>query len=257
MTIFQAIFLALVQGVTEFLPVSSSGHLVLFQKIFRISDPPVFFDVLLHVGTLLAILTFFWKDLFSLVIDWKEKKNIWLFLITGTIPAATVGFFLNSRVGEIFNSLPLLGASWIFFGLLLLLSDKLKPKICDLKRKRDKVVVGDGLVVGSFQALALLPGISRSGATIIGGLWQKFSRETAFKMSFFLSIPAIIGATVLKMKDSHLEGIASKEALAAVGLSAIVGYFSLKLLRKTLLSNKFYYFGFYCLILGILVLFVG
>jgi len=253
MSLVQVIILSIIQGLTEFLPVSSSGHLVLSQKIFEINEPLVLFDILLHLGTLFAIFIFFYKDLFSLVVDWKKKKNVWLFLIVGSIPAAITGFFLNSKIDKIFNSLPLLGGSWIFFGLLLLFFFRFKLNKNDLKRKESEATPVDGLVVGSFQALALLPGISRSGSTIIGGLSRKFSRETAFYLSFLLSIPAILGAVALKMKDSHLDGINIYEGLLAVLFSAIVGYFSLKILQKFLKSDKFYLFGFYCLVLGILV----
>lgn len=265
MHLYQAIFLSIVQGITEFLPISSSGHLVLFQKVFGITDPPVLFDVLLHLGTLFAILVFFGKDIFSLIVDWKKKKNIWLFLVTGSIPAAILGFFLNSKINEIFNSLFLLGSAWMFFGLLLLVSYKFPTSSTtrsglrgaskiDLKKKEDDVIAKDGLVVGLFQALALLPGISRSGSTIIGGLWRGFSRETAFKMSFLLSIPAILGAAVLKLKDSHLNGIGVPVGVISIFLAAVVGYFSLKFLQKILKSDKFYLFGFYCLAIGILTL---
>ena len=257
MNVFQALFLSIVQGLTEFLPVSSSGHLVLFQKLFGIVDPPVLFDVLLHLGTLFAIVVFFWKDIVSLIVDWKKKKNLWLFLITGSIPAAIFGFLLNSKIDEIFNSLTLVSVSWIFFGLLLLLSHKFKFSKSNLKRREDEAKIEDGLIVGLFQAIALFPGVSRSGSTIIGGLWQKFSRETAFKMSFLLSIPAILGAAALKLKDGQLSSLNLGTGILAIIISGVVGYFSLLVLQKILKSDKFYYFGFYCLALGILVAFFG
>lgn len=249
MTIFQAVFLAIVQGLTEFLPISSSGHLVLFQKIFRISGPPVLFDVLLHLGTLSSILVFFWKDLFSLMVDWKKKKNIWLFLIFGSIPVAVLGFFLNKEIEKTFGSLKLVGWCWVVFGIILVVSQKIKIGNKDVS----KASLLDALFVGLWQALALFPGVSRSGSTIIGGLWQKFSYETAFRLSFFLSIPAILGAVVLKFQDHYVNSVSIPVDIACMFLAAFVGYFSLKFLEKILKSDKFYYFGFYCLVLGFLV----
>lgn len=252
MTFFQAIFLAVVQGVTEFLPISSSGHLVLFQKIFHLTEPPVFFDVLLHLGSLGAILFFFRKRLIVLVKEWKNKKRQWVFLIVGSMPAAFFGLFLNSKIEIIFNSLKLLGIMWVCFGLLLLATKTLKVK----KEADDlgKITWKDALVVGLFQAIALFPGISRSGSTIIGGLLSKLSPETAFYLSFLLSIPAILGATLLKLRDGSVGGVGLVTGTVSILIAGLVGYFSLKFLGKILKSDKFYLFGFYCLVLGIFVL---
>lgn len=257
MTFFQAIFLAIVQGLTEFLPVSSSGHLVLFQKLFGVVDPPVLFDVLLHLGTLVAIIIFFWRDIFSLVSNWKSQKKTWLFLIVGSIPAAVFGFFLNSKIGQVFDSLVLLGIMWIIFGTMLVGLFVFKFKNNGPKKDESKVSAIDGLIVGFFQAFALFPGISRSGSTIIGGLWRNFTKETAFKLSFLLSIPAIFGAAVLKLKDNTLNWINIPLGISAILISAVVGYFSLIFLQKILKSNKFYYFGFYCVIIGMIAIFLS
>lgn len=253
MTIFQAVILAVIQGLTEFLPVSSSGHLVLFQKLFQLPRPPVLFDVLLHFGTQGAVFFFFRREFILLVKEWKRKKDQWLFLVVGTFPVAIVGFFLNDKIDKIFNSLCLLGIAWVSFGVLLLSNrclviDKL------LERKRDDVGWFDALVIGFFQVIALLPGVSRSGSTILGGIFRKFSKESAFYLSFLLSVPAILGATVLKLSDGNLDGIGAKLAVFSVILSGIVGFFSLKFLQRVLKSGKFYLFGFYCLVLGIFVL---
>lgn len=257
MTFFQAIFLAVVQGITEFLPVSSSGHLVLFQKIFGMVKPPVLFDVLLHFGTLLAILFFLKKEIFDLFKNFRKKKKLWAFLVVGSIPAAVFGYLLNSKVEQIFNSLFLVGVCWVIFGLILPISQFFRFQKAKLERKIEDVTTKDSLIIGLFQASALFPGISRSGSTIIGAFWRNFSKESAFKLSFLLSIPAILGAVVLELKDGHLDGVSSIEGLMAIVLSALVGYFSLVLLQKILKSNKFYYFGFYCLILGVFTLIMG
>lgn len=256
MTFFIAVFLAVIQGVTEFLPVSSSGHLVLFQKLFQISSPPVLFDVLLHLGTLVAIVFFLRKEIMLLIKEWRKRKNEWLFLIIGTFPAAIFGFFLNSKIDAIFNSLALVGFMWILFGTLLLSTHFLIDKKA-LQRKSTSVDGKDGLIIGLFQALALFPGISRSGSTIIGSMFRKFSRENAFTLSFLLSIPAVLGATVLKLKDGNLDGLGLETGLISIIVAGVVGFFSLKLLKKVLNSDKFYLFGFYCLILGFTVVLIN
>lgn len=252
MTFSQAIFLAIVQGVTEFLPISSSGHLVLLQKIFHLSEPPVLFDVFLHLGSLGAILFFFRKRLIALVKEWRDKERQWVFLIVGSIPAAFFGFLLNSKIEIIFNSLRLLGIMWVGFGIFLLAT-----KILEVRKGVDdleKITWKDALVVGLFQAISLFPGVSRSGSTIVGGLWCKLSSETAFYLSFLLSIPAILGATLLKLKDGSMGGVGLGSGIISVFIAGLVGYFSLKFLEKSLKSDKFYLFGLYCLILGIIVL---
>lgn len=257
MSIFQVVFLAITQGITEFLPVSSSGHLVFFQKLFRLAEPPILFDVLLHFGTLLAILFFFKKELYALVIGWREHKKEWLFLGVGTLPAGFLGLFLNSRIKVIFDSLFLLGISWVLFGLFILLSFRLVIKNDKLKKKTQNLNWKNSLVVGFFQAVSLLPGVSRSGSTIIGCLWQRFSRETAFYLSFLLAIPAVLGATFLGLKDGGWGEVTLKASLVGIVISAIVGWLSLKLLEKSLKKDKFCFFGFYCLAAGLLAIFLS
>lgn len=256
MTLFQAIFLAIVQGLTEFLPISSSGHLVLFQTVFRFSQPPVFFDVLLHFGTLLAIFIYFKKELMALVKDWENNINLWVFLFVGSLPAAFFGFFLNQKAEKIFASLKLVGLMWIFFGLLLLATKRLEAVRGKQERRLKDVTWSDALIIGLFQAAALFPGISRSGATIIGGMGRKFSRQMTFFLSFWLAIPAILGAMAWQFKEGDLGGISPLFALISTLLAGIFGYFSLKFLAKTLKSDKFYLFGFYCLSLGFLTFFL-
>lgn len=255
MSVFQAIFLAVVQGLTEFLPVSSSGHLVLFQKLFNFSEPPVFFDVLLHLGTLAAIFVFFQKEIFLLIKNWRKKINIWIYLVVGSIPAAVFGLWLNARVGEIFNSLILVGIAWIVFGLLLFSTRLWVKKEKLIINKLDNIGWPKALFIGLFQAMALFPGVSRSGLTIIGGLFNKLSCEESFKFSFLLAIPAILGATVVSFEKNGLDGLGLAFGLLAFAIAGITGYFSLKMFQKILKAEKLYFFGLYCLALGILVFF--
>jgi len=256
MTFFQALILSIVQGITEFLPISSSGHLVLFQKIFRIDSPPVVFDILLHLGTLAAVIVFFKKRIVSLILDWRQNKKIWLFLIIGSFPAAFLGYFLRRHLTEIFNSLLLLSVAWIFFSLMLLSSYYLFLKKKTLLKKAEESSWTDGLVVGLFQAFALFPGISRSGSTMIGSFLRKFSSQAAFELSFLLSIPAILGATGLEMVSGYFNGFSLPVGFICMVVSGMFGYLSLAVLQKIVVSDKFYYFGYYCLLLGIVVLLI-
>lgn len=243
----QAIFLAIVQGLTEFLPISSSGHLVIFQKLFNLVEPPVLFDILVHIGTLIAILVYFRKALVKI-----SQKTVWLIII-GTVPAAITGLFLQNYITQIFNSLKLVGVTLLVTGGLLLLSKQFKQ----LSRRFSHLKWLDALFIGTFQALAILPGISRSGATIVSGLWRKLDRETAFQFSFYLAVPAILGALILQTPDliyfscDYLE-----QGILGMVIAGAVGYGALKILEKVLLNAKFWLFGVYCLVLGIIVLFI-
>lgn len=252
----QAVFLAIIQGLTEFLPISSSGHLVLFQKLFRLSEPPVLFDVLLHFGTLGAILFFFRKEILTLIREWRKNLNVWSFLIVGSLPAAIFGFILNPKVEIIFNSLKLVGIMWVIFGVMFLFIGRVKKKEEILREIKEANPV-DAIIIGLFQAFALFPGISRSGSTLLGGFSRGFPPKASFTLSFLLAIPAILGATLLKVKDGHFEVMSGEVMLLAVIIAGLVGFFSLKLLQNILQSKKFYLFGFYCLALGLLVVFLG
>jgi undecaprenyl-diphosphatase len=253
MNFFQSISLAVVQGLTEFLPVSSSGHLVLLQKVFEIEKPPVFFDALLHLGTLGAVLLFFKNEIFFLFSNWKKKINLWLILFLGTIPAVVFGLILSSKIELIFNSPGWVGLMWIIAGILLLSTKKFINKKSEKKEKLEEIKFSDSLVVGFFQAVALFPGISRSGSTIIGGLSRNFSPKLALLFSFLLSIPAVLGAVFLELQKVELDKINFGINFVSMVIAGVIGYFSLKLLQKVLISEKFFYFGYYCLILGITV----
>jgi len=240
----QAIFLAIIQGLTEFLPISSSGHLVIFQKLFGLK-PPVLFDILVHVGTLGAIIAYFLKPLL------KISKHTLLLVIIGTIPAIVVGLFLQRYITQIFDSLKLVGVALLMTAGLLLVSKRFKL----LNRRFKYLKWQDALFVGIFQVLAILPGVSRSGSTIVAGLARKLDRETAFRFSFYLAIPAILGALALQIPDL-IDGQVNYLSQGILGMiiAGAVGYEALKILEKTLLGAKFWLFGIYCLVLGIVIL---
>jgi undecaprenyl-diphosphatase len=250
MNILEAIMLGVVQGFTEWLPISSSGHLVIFQELFGLHQP-VIFDLFLHLGSLLVIFLVFFKDILKLgqgFFRWEKfyvKYTLWL--IVASIPIGFIGYFFNDAVKSAFGSLTVVGFSLIFTSVILFLSKY--PH-----QKNKKLSWKSIVIVGFAQALAILPGVSRSGMTISSGLIQSVKREEAVRFSFLLFIPAILGATILEFKN--FGQISNVPALLISFLTTvIVGFFSLKLLLKMVKKEKFWYFGWYCLGLGILVLF--
>ncbi len=257
MSFFEVLFLAIVQGLTEFLPISSSGHLVIFQKILGFSKAPVLFDVLLHVGTLGAIIFYFRKGLEQIISGLTQKKKesvntLWLVFL-GTIPAALVGGLFEKQISSAFNSPQTVGLTFLATAGLLFSTRLIKHQ----NKCFNQLKWFDALFIGIFQAAAILPGISRSGSTISSGLWRGFSQETAFTFSFYLAIPAIFGALILEARDlfsySQTELI---QGVAGMIIAGIVGFFALKVLEKVLKSTKFFWFGIYCLVLGIIILLI-
>ena len=249
--LLQALILGIVQGITEWLPISSSGHLVLFQELFGLSQPVVF-DVFLHLGSLIVILLVFWKDIKKLVngfFKWEKyyvKYVVWL--MVASVPIAFVGYFLNDFVKLAFTDLRIVGVSLIFTAIVLFLSKY--PKV-----KKRELTWRSIVVIGIAQALAILPGVSRSGMTISSGLMQGTKSYDIARFSFLLFIPAILGATLLEFR--HLGEVSNMSALLLGTLTTVVvGFFSLKLLLNIIKKQKFNYFGWYCLVLGIVVLLI-
>lgn len=256
MNFLQAIFLGILQGLTEFLPISSSGHLVFFQKIFSFPAPPIMFDILVHLGTLIAIIIFFWPDVtkiykgLKMEIQTNKKgnyKKLFTSLIIGTIPIVIWGILLKTRIGLVFDSLLFTGISFIFTSLILFMTVLAKEP----KKKLSSMSFLDAVVIGVFQAFSILPGISRSGSTISSGLFQGLKREDAFKLSFFLGMIAVFGANILYVPEFFNSNV-NEIFYGILGLisAAIFGFFSLRWLKGLLIKNKLYYFGIYCTILG-------
>ena len=256
---WQTFFLSVVQGLTEFLPISSSGHLVIFQKLFGLK-PPILFDVFVHVGTLGAVLFYFRKALIKLVRGiFKKEKESWyvlLLIVIGTIPAAIVGLLLEEKINLLFDSFKVVGSSLLITSLLLFLTILFKGKLKN--KKISSLKWKDVFFVGLFQALAILPGVSRSGATISAGsagLFRKLNRNVAFQLSFFLAIPAILGALILQIPGLlSSSGDLISQALWGMVIAGIVGYFALKILKRVLVSSKLWLFGVYCFFIGLGIL---
>ncbi len=262
----QAIFLGLVQGLTEFLPVSSSGHLVIFQQYLGVTEPEIFFDVSVHVGTLMAVMIFFRKeiaDILSSLFRWfrqlsspgtmslEDPMKLALWIVIGSIPTGIIGLGFHQIADQLFASLPVVGCSLIVTGLALALTLMVrKPG----KGMRD-FSARTALLIGTVQGLAVLPGLSRSGATICAGLFLGIDRETAARYSFLLSVPAILGAEFLSILDLPSGPVVVDPAvLIGTATAFITGYGALALLVYIVKIGRLYLFAPYCLILGITAL---
>jgi undecaprenyl-diphosphatase len=251
MDIIQAIILSIVQGITEFLPISSSGHLAIFQIFWQLPDASIAFDALLHFGTLGAILAIFYQEI-KKILQEKNWKLIKLIII-GTIPAAIFGFFFQSAIETQFSSL-----KFISFSFLITASFLISTKIFKITPKNlgiENLSYFDALIIGIAQAAALLPGISRSGITISTGLLRKLKPEIAYKFSFLLAIPVILGALVLQIPSLIQQGH-NNYLIYILGtlISFLTGVISLKILEKILKKGKLFWFSLYLIILSVLIL---
>lgn len=251
----KVMILAVVQGVTEFLPISSSGHLVVLEHVMGLEDAEqnLYLTILLHAGTLLAILVYYVKDLIALIR--KRESRVILLIMIGTAPIVLVGLFLESYIEDAFGNLWFTILSFLLTALLLLLLHKRTSG----KVEMETMTWRAALAIGLMQCVAVLPGVSRSGSTISTATRCGLTGEAAARFSFFLGIPAIGGATLLKFFDvvragSNPTTIALPTLVIGFFVSFVVGYFSLALLIRTLQGGKFHYFGYYCLGLALFLL---
>ena len=252
----EAILLGLLQGLTEFLPVSSSGHLVIAQHFLGITLPGVTFEVMVHFGTLLSIIWVFRKDLYRLIAHFSEmeEKKLLFSLIFATIPTGLMGLFFSSFFREIFDK-PL------FAGLMLLVTGFIVIAIQKINlgnRKIKEMSSWDAVLIGVFQGIAIVPGITRSGSTILGALWRGLKKEEAIRFSFLLALPAIAGASFLEILGLFKSGELVNGFLSYNFLGALTAFFSgifaITVFIKLLMKEKFYYLAYYCWIAGILTL---
>lgn len=251
MSLIQAIILGLIQGLTEFLPISSSGHLVLAQKIFGITEPTLIFDTSVHLGTLIAVFAVFQNDILS-ILKKPFQKLTWL-LLAGTIPTAVIGVLFKDTFEQLFHTGSTLGFEFLITGAVLLWSGMQRS---GRKGVRETTYL-DAALIGVMQGAAIMPAISRSGFTISGALFRNLDREFAAKFSFLLSIPAILGATVFQVKDvmeAGSGGIGYGSLMAGSLAAAFAGYVSIKYMLEILRKGKVKYFAYYVFIIGILVI---
>lgn len=269
MTVFTSFLLGLIQGVAEFLPISSSGHLAIAQNLLNLqAEIPAFFDVLLHLGTLLAVFVAYWQDIKDMVVEFfcgigdlvhhstptpvPPARRLILLIILGTLPLFAV-LPIKDKVQGLSDNMIFIGAALIVTGFLLFASDMIRK---GRKTERNATWL-DVLIVGAGQAIATMPGISRSGMTISAGCFTGFERRFAVRFSFLLSIPAVLGANILSLKDAFEAGIVWSEVpiyLVGVVTAAVVGYLCIRLLRMIADKGRFGAFAYYCWAVGLLTL---
>lgn len=238
MTLLQAILLGIIQGITEFLPISSSGHLVLGETLLGLEVAELkSFDVVVHVGTLLAILAYFWRQV------WNVKR--WPWLILGTIPAVIVGLTLEDQIDAIFRSALSVGVVMMILGLIFMI-----PESWGRKAKEKKLKWWQVIFVGIAQAVAIIPGVSRSGSTIFAGTMLGMKREEAAQFSFLLGAVAITGAGILTALDLDSSSVDWSVLTAGFVSSFVAGFLSVKWLMKYLKHHSLRVFGIYLVVLG-------
>ena len=269
MSLLSSIILGLIQGVAEFLPISSSGHLAIAEHLLGMTglEIPEFFDVLLHLGTLIAVFAAYWDDIRDMVVEFfcgvrdlahrttptpvPPARRLILLIIVGTLPLLVV-LPIKDLVEGLADNMYFVGGALIVTGFLLFASDRVRKG-----RKTEKnATLVDVLLVGAAQAIATCPGISRSGTTITAGCFVGFDRKFAVRFSFLLSIPAILGANVLSIKDALATVVWSEVPVYLVGVAvaAAVGYACIRLLKMIADKGKFGFFAYYCWIVGAMTL---
>ncbi len=274
MSIFEAIFLGIIQGLTEFLPISSTGHLTVAGKLMNLisAENPerwTSFIAVIQLGTLLAIFIYFWKDLWNILIDFikenlTERKKFpeqnynskmgW-YIIIGSIPVVIIGLgFKDIIEGTLTKNLYVISLSLIVLGVILAIAEK----VGKFKKEMKDITWKDALIIGVFQSFALIPGSSRSGTTITGGLFLGLKRETAARFSFLLSVPAILGSGLLQFYEAldYIDGSGMINLMVATLTSAVSGYFAIGFLLRFLKTNTTYVFVFYRILIGLGILFL-
>lgn len=267
MTMWQALVLGVVQGLTEFLPVSSSGHLVLFQHLFGMKEPMMAFDIALHGGTLLAIFIFFYRDILDVLTDFAQSvrgfflkksvpvvgaeaphRGLWVCILITLIPTGIMAVCFKHLFETAFANLAFVAAAWLVMGIFLILSGRFRKGQRDLSG----IHYGDAFWIGLVQGIALLPGVSRSGSTILAGMFLGIRKEDAAKFSFLIFIPAVLGAITMDLKEG-LRYFSENMGMVLTGFiaSALTGYFVIRWLMGLVRQGRFFVFGYYCIAVGL------
>jgi len=250
MNIIEAIILGIVQGLTEFLPVSSSGHLVVLQSFFKnFSQPGILFDVTLHLGTALAVIIYFRKR----VVEIFKNTKLLMLVLLATAVTGVIGVAFKETFEKMFTDVRLVGAAFIVTALILLFAERVKQG----SKTEKEMSWLQALFVGLIQGIAIIPGISRSGSTISAGLFAKLDRKFAAEFSFLLSIPAVLGAALVQTRHLTKADMANIDPLiylTGLIVAAVTGFFCTKLLVKIIQRQKLYFFSIYLLIIGTIVL---
>lgn len=255
MSILQAVLMGIIQGLGEFLPISSSGHLVLAPWLFEWQVPGLTFDIALHIGTLVAVLLYFWKDwvrLIKAVFTRKDKeyRKIFWYLVLASLPAAVIGYLFGDIIEQTVRSPLIVAMMMIIFGIILYFSDKTTQV-----RKLEHMTIREALLIGLAQAVAFIPGVSRSGITMTVARMFSYTREEAARFSFLLSTPAIFGAGLFSLSDLSLAEI-NTPFIIGVLTSCIVGLLSISFLLKFLKKFSFKVFVGYRIVLGLVIILI-
>ena len=269
MTYFMSILMGIIQGVAEFLPISSSGHLALFQTFFgmeNMEEKYMFFTVLLHFGTLISVCMVYWRDIVDMIREFflgiaalagrkdtgvapPPARGMVMLIIIATVPLFVM-VFLQDAVNQLFSNSIMVSCALLATGFILFFSDRMARG----HKTAKNATVADALIVGCGQALAVIPGLSRSGTTISVGMMRGFDRAFAVRFSFLMSLPAVLGANVLEIKDALASNFPIEELpmyLVGVAVSAVVGYFAIRLVKSLSDKGKFGKFAYYCWAVGL------
>ena len=265
---FEAVVLGLLQGLAEFLPISSSGHLALAQSLFGVeADKVLLFAVLLHLGTLIAVFDVYWKDIWELIVELcvtikdlctgkglrleeRPVRKLGVMIIVATIPTAVIGLLFNDFFEGLYSSMVAVGIGFLITGVLMFLAEKMGSANRDIRKMNCR----NALFIGVLQGIAIYPGISRSGSTLVGGLTTGLKREFAVKFAFLISIPSILGSVVLeapKALEGDLDTALLGPILAGMLVAAVSGYFAIKTMIRIVSNKKLSYFSYYVWILGL------
>ena len=269
MTYFMSILMGIIQGVAEFLPISSSGHLALFQTFFgmeNMEEKYMFFTVLLHFGTLISVCMVYWRDIVDMIREFflgiaalagrkdtgvapPPARRMVMLIIIATVPLFVM-VFLRDAVNQLFSNSIMVSCALLATGFILFFSDRMARG----HKTAKNATVADALIVGCGQALAVIPGLSRSGTTISVGMMRGFDRAFAVRFSFLMSLPAVLGANVLEIKDALASNFPIEELpmyLVGVAVSAVVGYFAIRLVKSLSDKGNFGKFAYYCWAVGL------
>lgn len=265
-----AFVLGIVQGLTEFLPISSSGHLVIFQHMFGLNEPELYFDISVHIGTLIAVFVYFWCDIQAMLRSIFQGSRLLLsrstsikqvygdpdiklavLIIIGTLPTVIIGLMFKTIADRLFSSLNIVGITLILTGVLLWGTRFVNRKTLN----SNSLGIKQSIAIGIMQGIAIIPGVSRSGSTIAAGLYLGLDRKTAARFSFLLSIPAIIGASILILKDiSTGVEVGIMPMIIGGATACVVGYCALRLLVYIVHKGHMHYFSPYCWLAGLTAL---
>ncbi len=270
----EAVILGLVQGLAEFLPISSSGHLALLQNIFEIrGDKVLLFTVLLHVGTLVSVFIIYWRDICELLVELaltikdlctgkglrlaeRPVRKLGVMIIVATIPTALIGLLFNDIFEGMYLSLTAIGIGFLITGVLMFLAERMGSA----HKNIEKMNFRNAVFIGVLQGIAIYPGISRSGSTLVGGLTTGLQRPFAVKFAFLISIPSILGSVVLELPDAVKEGVDPQvfgPILAGMAVAAVSGFIAIKTMIRIVSKKKLSYFSYYVWALGIFTIAYG